>query len=386
MKTVYLDEIPVGYCMTAAQGEGIVQIQFRGVSLSSDGKDFIRKIEGFPDKILRLAHEDFHASDLRSFVAIIHKDLKVETYLNELEIFGEALVANAVNEGDPVRKSDIYHFDRITFKDLVFPKDCGYIVILSNGWDRIFLYDFGPLNSGENLHLIDYDVGRFLGAGFSASVYNDIFDLDKSEWQKIISSGWFPFSYLGYEQQKDLFNHIKYDWKTDEVEAKIDDQFCNDCDAWLVKIASNEKITPHLDIIKRALKYHINKQYDASIHILYPRIEALLREDFIRANPAKEGRRQDILSKHIPTSVTQHTHSLTRLFPEQFGEYILKYYFRDFEISNVGDFVSRNTIGHGVTLSSALNRKSSLVGFLILDQINIYTHLASRFELKLPTE
>ena len=299
MKIVYLDEVPVGYCMTAAQGEGVVQIQFRGVSLSSDGKDFIRKMEGFPDKILQLAHEDFHASDLRNFVAIIHKDLKVETYLNELEIFGEALVANAVNQGDPVRKSDIYHFDRITFKDLDFPRNCGYIVILSNGWDRIFLYDFGPLNSGENLHLIDYDVGRFLGAGFSASVYNDIFDLDNSEWQKIISSGWFPFSYLGYEQQKNLFNHIKFDWKTGEIEKKIDDQFCNDCDAWLIKISNNEKITPHLDIIERALNYHTSKQYDASIHILYPRIEALLREDFIRANPAKEGRRQDIDRKSV---------------------------------------------------------------------------------------
>ncbi|WP_221179287.1 hypothetical protein, partial [Pseudomonas frederiksbergensis] len=99
------------------------------------------------------------------------------------------------------------------------------------------------------------------------------------------------------------------------------------------------------------------------------------REDFIRANPAKEGRHQDIPSKHIPTSVTQHTHSITRLFPEQFGEYILKHYFKDFDVSNVGDFVSRNTSGHGVTPSSALNRKSSLGGFLILDQINRYTDL-----------
>lgn len=386
MKIVYLDELPIGYCMTAAQGEATVQIQFRGVSLSSNGKDFIRKMEGFPDKILRLAYEDFHASNLRSFVAIIHKDLKVETYLNELEIFGEALVASAVNKGDAVRKSDIYHFDKITFENLEFPKDCGYIVILSNSWDRIFLYDFGPLSSGDNLHLIDYDVGRFLGAGFSASIYNDIFDLDNNEWQKVISTGWFPFSYLGYEQQKNLFNHIKFDWNTDEIESKIDDQFCTDSDRWLATISSNEKIRPHLEIIESALKYHTNKQYDASIHILYPRIEALLREDFIRANPAKEGRRQDILSKHIPTSVTQHTHSLTRLFPEQFGEYILNYYFKDFDTSKVGNFVSRNTISHGVTLSSALNRKSSLVGFLILDQINRYTDLASKFEIKVSTD
>lgn len=382
MKIVYLDEVPAGYSMAAFQGEGVIQVQYRGISLSSNGKDFIRKVEGFPNKILQLACEDFHASDIRNFVAIIHADLKVEAYINELEVFGEALVTKSVKESDPVKKSDLYHFDRISFKDVEFPNDCAYIVILSNGWDRILCYDFGPLRDGENTHLIDYDVGRFLGAGFSASIFYDIFDLDESEWDKVILSGWFPFSYLGYEQQKNLFNHVKFGWNTDDVEKSIDEQFCNDSDAWLEQIASNEKITQHYDIIERSLKYHINKQYDASIHILYPRIEALLREDFIRANPSKEGRRQDVLSEHIPTSITQHTHSVTRLFPEQFGEYILKCYFKDFSVSSVSDFVSRNTLGHGVATISSFTRKSSLVGFLILDQIHRYTDLSRKYELR----
>jgi len=382
MKTVYLDETPAGYSMGTSQGGGVVQVQYRGISLSSNGKDFIRKVEGFPNKILQLVSEDFHASDIRCFVAIIHADLKVEVYINELEIYGEALAAKSVKAGEPVRKSDVYHFHRISFKDLEFPPDSAYIVILNNGWDRILCYDFGPINEKENYHPIDYDVGRFIGAGLSASIFYDIFDLDESEWDKVISSGWFPFSYLGYEQQKTLFAYIKAGWNTDEIEKTIDELFCKGSEVWLEQIATNEKIAQHYGIIESAMKYHINKQYDASIHILYPRIEALLREDFIRANPSKEGRRQEALSEHIPTSITQHTHSITRLFPEQFGEYIREYYFKDFNVSCMSDFVRRNTLGHGVATAASFTRKSSLIGFLILDQIHRYTDLSSKLELR----
>lgn len=382
MKVVYLDEVPAGYSMTSSKGEGVIQVQYRGISLSSNGKDFIRKVEGFPNTILQLACEDFHASNIRNFLAIIHPNNKVEVYINELEVLGEALAAKSVKEGDAVRKSDIYHFDRIFFKDVEFPQDCGYVVILSNGWDRVLCYDFGPLMGGENARPIDYDVGRIIGVGLSASIFYDVFDLDESEWDKVIQSGWFPFSYLGYEQQKKIFNYVKQGWDTDEIEKSIDELFCNSSAEWLMQIASNGKVSPHYDIIESAIKYHVNEQYDASIHILYPRIEALLREDFIRANPTREGRRQNALSEHIPTSITQHAHSVTRLFPEQFGEYILKYYFKDFNVTGVSDFVSRNTLGHGAAPSSSLNRKSSLVGFLILDQIHRYTDLSSKFEIK----
>lgn len=381
-KVIYLNEKPAGYCMTPGRGGEQVQIQYRGISLSSSGRDFIRKVEGIPNQILEMTCEGFHASNVKRLVAIIHSDLKTEVHLNDIETYAEAIATKSVNVGDPVRKSDIYHFDKVIFEGITFPENCGYIVILNNGWDRILCWDFGPLLEKENYHSIDYDVNRFIATGLSASVFHEIFDLDENEWNKVILSGWFPFSYLDYEQQQNLLSHIKLDWDTQEIEKEIDKAFCTNSSAWLAKINSNEKIKKHYAIIEKSIKYHANQDYDASIHILYPRIEALLREDFIRANPQKEGRKQDALSNHIPTNITKHTHTFTRLLPEKFGEYLNKYYFKDFSVNGDANFIGRNTVSHGTTELSSFTRKASLIGFLILDQIHQYTHLSNTFEIR----
>lgn len=382
-KVIQLKEKPAGYCTNAARAGEPVHIQYRGVSLSSSGRDFIRKVEAFPNQMLEMAYTDFQASTVKRFVAIIHGNLEAELHLNYFEVYAEALVTRSVKAGDALRKSDFHHFDKMTLEGIDFPEDCGYVVILNNGWERILFWDFGPLLENENYAPIDYDVGRLIATGFSASVFPEIFDLNDDEWSKIIASGWFPFSYLDYEQQLNLLNYLKLDWDTQEIEQSIDKKLCDDSTEWLSKISSNEKIKPHYDLIEKSFKYHLNNDYDASIHILYPRIEALLREDFIRANPKKQGRQQSVLSSHISTNVTKHTHTVTRLLPDRFGEYLNKHYFKDFNVEEVTDFISRNTVSHGKNPTSSFTRKASLIGFLILDQIHQYTHLSNTFEIRI---
>lgn len=382
-KVIHLKEKPAGYCTNAARAGEPALIQYRGVSLSSSGRDFIRKVEAFPNQILEMAYADFHASTVKRFVAIIHGNLETEVHLNDFDIYAEALVTRSVEAGDAVRKSDLHHFDKMILEGIEFPKDCGYVIILNNGWERILFWDFGPLLENENYAPIDYDVGRLIATGFSASVFPEIFDLNDDEWRKIIASGWFPFSYLDYEQQLNLLNYLKLDWDTQEIEQSIDQKLCDDSNNWLSKISNNEKIKPHYALIEKSMKYHLNEDYDASIHILYPRIEALLREDFIRANPQKQGRQQSALSSHISTNVTKHTHTITRLLPDRFGEYLNKHYFKDFNVTEETDFISRNTVSHGKNLTSSFTRKASLIGFLILDQIHQYTHLSNTFELRI---
>jgi len=382
-KVIHLKEKPAGYCTNAARAGEPALIQYRGVSLSSSGRDFIRKVEAFPNQILEMAYADFHASTVKRFVAIIHGNLETEVHLNDFDIYAEALVTRSVEAGDAVRKSDLHHFDKMILEGIEFPKDCGYVIILNNGWERILFWDFGPLLENENYAPIDYDVGRLIATGFSASVFPEIFDLNDDEWRKIIASGWFPFSYLDYEQQLNLLNYLKLDWDTQEIEQSIDQKLCDDSNNWLSKISNNEKIKPHYALIEKSMKYHLNEDYDASIHILYPRIEALLREDFIRTNPQKQGRQQSALSSHISTNVTKHTHTITRLLPDRFGEYLNKHYFKDFNVTEETDFISRNTVSHGKNLTSSFTRKASLIGFLILDQIHQYTHLSNTFELRI---
>ncbi|SHF60685.1 hypothetical protein SAMN02745753_02314 [Marinomonas polaris DSM 16579] len=159
-------------------------------------------------------------------------------------------------------------------------------------------------------------------------------------------------------------------------------KFIDEKESWLNEIQTNEKISKHFSFIEKALNYHTGGDYDASIHILYPRIEAILRDDFIRANPEKEGRRQDALSEHLQTNITNHTHNISRLFPEKFSQYILTNFFKDFDVRGENSFISRNTISHGFVDSTAFTRKSSLIGFLILDQIQKYTKISTNFEMK----
>ncbi|TMO83139.1 hypothetical protein [Pseudoalteromonas spongiae] len=381
-KTIQLDEMPAGYSLGAAKAGESLQIQFRGISLSSYGKDFIRKVEGYPQQILNEACEDFHPSQVKTLIAIIKSNLEVDVYLNEVEVFAQVVVSKAVQVGDPVRKNDIYHIDKVDFKDISFPTDCSYVVLMNNGWDRIMCYDFGPALQGENNHPIDYDVGQLIGAALSESIFYDIFDLNEEEWKLILASSWFPFSFIDYDEQKTLLNHIKLGWDTTAIEEKINSKFIENREAWLKEIQTNEKISNHFSFIEKALNYHSNNDYDGAIHVLYPRIEAILRDDFIRANPDKEGRRQEALSDHVQKNITNHTHSISRLFPEKFSQFILSNFFKDFDVHGDNSFISRNTLSHGVVDSAAFTMKSSLIGFLILDQIHRYTNIATNFEIK----
>lgn len=381
-KTIQLDEMPAGYSLGAAKAGESLQIQFRGISLSSYGKDFIRKVEGYPQKILNKACEAFHPSQVKTLIAIIKSNLEVDVYLNEVEVFAQVFVSKGVQAGDPVRKNDIYHIDKVEFKGISFPNNCSYVILMNNGWDRIMCYDFGPALEGDNNRPIDYDVGQLVGAALSESIFYDVFDLNEEEWKVILSSNWFPFSFIDYDKQKNLLAHIKLGWDTGDIEENINLQFVTDKECWINEIQTNKKISKHVSFIEKALNYHSNCDYDGSIHILYPRIEAILRDDFIRANPDKEGRRQDALSEHVQKNITAHTHSISRLFPEKFSQYIFSNFFKDFDVHGENNFISRNTISHGVVDSSAFTKKSSLIGFLILDQIHRYTSIATSFELR----
>jgi hypothetical protein len=382
MYQIKLDEILAGYSLSTSQGGELVSVQYRGCVLQSEGREFIRKAEGVLNGILSKLPVSITPNDVKTLVVIIDRDLSADVYINECGVIMNAVANKSVNKGDPVTKNDLYHIHSVSLSDISFPSDCSYIVLLTNGWDRVFYYDFGPTIGSDDRKLIDYDVKRFLGLGLSASLFFEMFDLSSNEWDKIINTGWFPFSYLTYEQQKSLINHIKYDWDMRAIVEGINDTFIDGKDEWLADLNANEALRKHLNLVSKALTHHINGDYDSAIHMLYPRLEALLREDFISKNPGMQGRKQQALASHIGTNITGRSHQLSRYFPEKFSEYILKSYFKDFDPDVDSNFVSRNSLSHGSVGDSALTLSSSIVGFLILDQIHRYTHFSNNVTLE----
>ncbi|MGU3192385.1 hypothetical protein ACVYF0_18190 [Vibrio cholerae] len=376
MYQIQLDEILAGYSLSTSQGGELVSVQYRGYVLQSQGREFIRKAEGVVSKVLSKLPVPTSPQDVKTLVVIIKQNLEADVYINECDVLASAVASKSVNKGDLIYKNDLYHIHSVDLSGVNFSNDCSYIVLLSQGWDRVFYYDFGPTIDSEDRKLIDYDVHRFLGLGLSASLFFEMFDLMPEEWEKIINTGWFPFSFLTYQQQKNLINHIKYDWDMTAIIAEINKVFIEGKDEWLTGLQANEAICKHLSLIEKSLIHHTNGDYESSIHMLYPRLEALLREDFISKNPSMQGRKQQLLASHIGTNITSHSHELSRYFPEKFSEYILKSYFKDFDPNVESDFVSRNTLSHGSVGASALSLSSSIVGFLILDQIHRYTHFS----------
>ncbi len=381
MYHIKLDEILAGYSLSTSQGGELVSVQYRGIVLQSEGREFIRKAEGVVNRILSKLPVFISPNDVKTLVVIIRQNLEADVYINECDVTASAVVSKNVNKGDPVTKSDLYHIHSVNLSDINFPNDCSYIVLLTNGWDRIFYYDFGPTIGSDDWKLIDYDVNRVLGLGLSASLFFEMFDLSSEEWAKIINTGWFPFSYLTYEQQENLINHIKYDWDMSAIIEGINDTFIGGKDEWLATLNANEALRKHLNLVSKALTHHVNGDYESAIHMLYPRLEALLREDFISKNPGLQGRKQQVLANHIGTNITGYSHQLSRYFPEKFSEYVLKSYFKDFDPDVESDFVSRNSLSHGSVGESALTLSSSIVGFLILDQIHRYTHFSKNVML-----
>ncbi|EHU0328794.1 hypothetical protein QX213_03925 [Vibrio vulnificus] len=382
MYQIKLNEILAGYSLSTSQGGELVSVQYRGFVLQSEGREFIRKAEGVVNRILSKLPVSISPNDVKTLVVIINKNLEADVYINECDVIAEAVISKSVNKGDPVTKNDLYHIHSVNLSDIKFPSDCSYIILLTNGWDRVFYYDFGPTIGSDEKKLIDYDVNRFLGLGLSASLFFEMFDLSSKEWEKIINTGWFPFSYLTYEQQENLINHIKYDWDMSSIIDGINDTFIGGKDEWLEALNANEAIRKHLNLVSKALTHHMNGDYESAIHLLYPRLEALLREDFISKNPGMQGRKQQILANHIGTNISGYSHHLSRYFPEKFSEFILKSYFKDFDPDVESDFVSRNSLSHGSVGDSALTLSSSIVGFLILDQIHRYTHFSNNVKIE----
>ncbi|WP_444894828.1 hypothetical protein [Microbulbifer sp. SSSA005] len=384
---IELDERLVGYAMSPVKPGEMAPIEYRGISFASSGRDFIRKAEGILSSIISKADENLRPWDVKTLVALIDQDQIAKVYLNEIELTAAAMVASKVSAGDPVRKSDLYHIDKLILKDIEFREDLSFVVLINNGWDRIFYFDFGPNLDGDKKKPIHYDVGHFLAIGFSMSLFFELFDLSDVEWRKVIDTGWFPFSFLSYEKQKTLLNSIKLGWPTDEIESDADEYFCENACEWIDRLKNNSLINEHIELIESALELHKDKRYDASIHMLYPRIEAILKKDFMIKNPDasnKKARKQSSWASHTATNITDHSHVFSRLFPSWFAEYVLSVFFKGFDSGDTPDFVSRNTVGHGVVNSSALTKKSSLVGFLILDQINLYTGFAKQMEIQVP--
>ncbi len=69
----------------------------------------------------------------------------------------------------------------------------------------------------------------------------------------------------------------------------------------------------------------------------------------------------------------------TPLLPDRFTDYLEKIYFKSFTPGNFGEKVSRHSVAHGVADEKSFDKKSSMIAFLIIDQL--YYYLGANYKL-----
>ncbi|MDO6686635.1 MULTISPECIES: hypothetical protein [unclassified Agarivorans] len=375
MYKIKLDERPVGYAVAPAKPGDKAAIEYRGLTVQSEGREFIRKVKSL-DTILSKLPTSYQPHTIKTFVAIINNELEAKVYINESDVLAKISVGRVgeIEKGEPIRLNDILHVQEVSFEGIEFPKDCAYLALLDQGWDRVFYYDFGPLLENENKREIDYSVTDFLSYGYSRALFYETYDVSEDDWVKVTSSGWFPFAFTTYEQQKSLIQHIIYDWDYSHILEDINKGFSLDHQQWLDSIFSNTdtSLAKHKGRVEKALKFHNQGDYDTAVHLLYPRLESALRDDFLMSNPEKKGQDQKRLSKHIGQNISNRSYSFSRYFPEQFSTFLTNTFFHNYDPHSDTNPASRNSVSHGAIDESAIGMKESLIGFLIFDQIHRY--------------
>lgn len=381
MYEIQLKERFAGYCVTSAKAGEEVQVQVSGITSTENGDIHLKYLEGIPQTVLSMVAPNMLPCDIKSMVVVISKDLKAKVYINEFDIEGIALVkAKKVEAGQAMTKDDFSSFERISLKGLEFPDDHAFFCVLSFQWDRIYMFDFSPLAGNENL--IRYDVEEVLGKYFSYLVFKSIHKISDATLDSLIKQNWFPFYALKVSTIESILNYVQSGWEIDELLEKIEeDTFLyieERQDIW----NQDSNISTFNEFLARALISHKNGDFVSSVSILYPKIEALIRHDFVKEYPGKHGRRSEVLVQHLTQKALKNISALTTFIPEKFKRYLTDCYFKEFNHNSFDNQISRHSVAHGASSIDKYNKKASLLGFLVYSQIVEYLKQSNRASIK----
>ncbi|QMS75883.1 hypothetical protein [Aeromonas veronii] len=386
MYEIQLKERLIGYSASVAKEGEQVKINISGMTSTEDGDLHLKYLNGFPAMILSSLNKDIQPCDIKNMVVLVSKDLKAKVYINEIEIHGQVHVkATNIERGQEVKKDDISGFERIQLKGIEFTEDQAYCCILSYGWDRIYIFDFSPLDDKFE-RKIEYDVEKLLGSCFSYLTFGTFHKIPPSVWNNILRQNWFPFYALKLSTVESLISHARNEWDIDELMEDIEHDTLLYIEERRQAWGNDQNLASFISFLDRAMARHKENDFLSSSLIIYPKIEALIRKSFITDHPDKEGRQQKALIEHITEKTTRSISALTTFIPDKFRRYLEDCYFKDFSVTCDTNPVSRHSIAHGASTIDKFDKKASLLGLLVFSQITEYIQQSSQWSNLPPTE
>jgi len=233
---------------------------------------------------------------------------------------------------------------------------------------RGLYFDFMPIQP-QATHKLG-ELGSLFASLHSYLLFPEVYRMEPKIREQMFKSGWFPFiRILGWRFKK-VYEAIKYDFLLEEEAIKVvesfDDNYIREMlDAWMTK----DLFRKHETFFKKGIEEYIEKDYISAIHILYPRVEGLMRYIFL-------GEKEKPIATRLVdrlTAITKEKSVNYNLYlPDDFNEYLKEFYFSSFDLEKGEIDLSRHSLAHGVAKVEDFSKIASFQAILILDQIFYY--------------
>jgi hypothetical protein len=337
-------------------------IEVLGFHTSDEGLDFTRRLEGCERYIT--GTPEIAPSQVDHLLVVIEPNGKATAYVNELVFTAKTQVMRGLQPGELITLDDIADITEIDV-GVEIPPECGIMFLFSWRWRRGFFFDLRPL--GPKAAPRDYNFSVMFASCNCALMFPAVFSLTSDEWGKMIAAGFFPFAGLKKDTVAEIANHCRQGWDLGRLESRIVEEckqlapkFAEFCDA-------SPLFRPHCDAIKAAARHFASNDSLSAAHLLYPRIEGVLRNHFLEAGGAPTRNQNRLLESALKGGMVGR-HQYCLLLLEPFVEYLKAVIFAGFDPAKPTG-VSRHTIAHGVVDTNQCDERSVALAFLSLHHL-----------------
>jgi hypothetical protein len=366
-------ELLAGINLPSAKAGETAEVQNRGFFTPQNFDKYYNLLDIASCYYLNPYLKNHSVASIENFLIFI--DAKTKTaniYINE-DIIAECVCKRGVNKGQALTKNDIAGFTSIKIKDINFNETNGVIFYFSQGWKNGVYFDLSPItDSNIKLDNLEYELGQ----AYQLLLFAEYEKFNKINKDSFYETGWFPFIALQGAFTENLIDEFLQDNSVENSENKILDEFSKKetLNNLIINYKENEYLRPHLAFIEKGIERFLDDDWMSCINNIWPRIEGILRYLYNRhgrfsQGSGLEGLKDILLNENLVPEI---------YFPAIFKEYMLNFYFKNFDFEKQELDLSRHTIGHGVSIEETYDKKNCILAFLIINQLYYYSKFVKR--------
>ena len=117
-----------------------------------------------------------------------------------------------------------------------------------------------------------------------------------AQWERMTSEGWFPFAGLKNGTINEIILHCRQGWNLARLQHRIIEECKQLAPEFSESCRSADLFKPHAEAIRLAAGHFVAGDNIRSAHLLYPRIEGILRGYYLAAGAANKPTQERFLA------------------------------------------------------------------------------------------